>query len=164
MPKRRRHVTSGQKAQQEVRYFSLGYFAVTTNRRTSPMHPDHRPEASAPQDCPIRNVLDRIGDQWSLLVLLTLVGGTHRFTELQRAIGDISKRMLAETLRKLERDGFVNRKVYPSVPPKVEYRLCPLGESLAAQLRPLVDWANQNQDAVRQARTAYQAPTRMEAL
>lgn len=115
-------------------------------------------------DCPIRNVLDRIGDQWSLLVILTLGRGTHRFTELQRAIGDVSKRVLADTLRKLERDGFVSRKVYPTVPPKVEYSLCPLGESLAAQLRPLVDWANQNQDAVRLARAAYKAPERVEAL
>jgi DNA-binding HxlR family transcriptional regulator len=109
-------------------------------------------------------VLDRIGDQWSLLVLLTLVHGTHRFTELQRAIGDISKRVLADTLRKLERDGFVSRKVYPTVPQKVEYRLLPLGESLAAQLRPLVEWANKNQDAVRKARTAYKVPARAEAL
>ncbi len=115
-------------------------------------------------ECPIRNVLDHIGDQWSLLVLLTLAQGTHRFTELQRAIGDISKRMLAETLRKLERDGYVSRKVYPAVPPKVEYRLRPLGESLAAQLKPLVKWANKNHDDVRKARTAYKAPARIEAL
>ncbi len=116
------------------------------------------------EDCPIRGVLDHIGDQWSLLVLLTLAGGTHRFTELQRAIGDISKRMLAETLRKLERDGFVSRKVYPSVPPKVEYQLRPLGESLAAQLRPLVKWADKNHDEVRQARKTYIAPPRITAL
>jgi DNA-binding HxlR family transcriptional regulator len=131
------------------------------------MHPEGSPipsDANNPAECPIRNVLDRIGDQWSLLVLLTLGRGTHRFSELQRAIGDISKRVLADTLRKLERDGFVSRKVYPTVPPKVEYRLLPLGESLAAQLRPLVDWANMNQDAVRAARTAYKAPARVEAL
>ena len=131
------------------------------------MHLDGQPllsDAGDAKDCPIRNVLDRIGDQWSLLVLLTLVNGTHRFTELQRAIGDISKRVLADTLRKLERDGFVSRKVYPTIPAKVEYSLCPLGESLAAQLRPLVDWANKNQDAVRLARTAYKAPARAEAL
>ena len=115
-------------------------------------------------DCPIRSVLDRIGDQWSLLVLLTLAHGTHRFTELQRAIGDISKRMLADTLRKLERDGLVSRKVYPSVPPKVEYQLCPLGKSLVTQLRPLVKWANQNHDEVRKARQVYQAPPRVRAL
>lgn len=131
------------------------------------MHSELQPvlsDAEGAKDCPIRNVLDRIGDQWSLLVLLTLVHGTHRFTELQRAIGDISKRVLADTLRKLERDGFVSRKVYPTVPQKVEYRLRPLGKSLAAQLRPLVDWANKNQDAVRKARTAYKAPGRIEPL
>jgi DNA-binding HxlR family transcriptional regulator len=116
------------------------------------------------EDCPIRNVLDRIGDQWSLLVLLTLVRGTLRFTDLQRAIGDISKRMLAQTLRKLERDGFVSRKVYAAVPPKVEYQLCPLGKSLAAELGPLVDWANKNHDKVREARKAYKAPVRVDAL
>ena len=121
-------------------------------------------DAGDAADCPIRNVLDRIGDQWSLLVLLTLVHGTHRFTELQRAIGDVSKRVLADTLRKLERDGFVSRKVYPTVPQKVEYKLLPLGESLAAQLRPLVDWANKNQDAVRKARTTYKAPSPVAAL
>jgi DNA-binding HxlR family transcriptional regulator len=121
-------------------------------------------DAGNTADCPIRNVLDRIGDQWSLLVLLTLVQGTLRFTELQRAIGDISKRVLADTLRKLERDGFVGRKVYPTVPQKVEYRLLPLGKSLAAQLQPLVDWANKNQAAVRKARTAYKGPARVEAL
>lgn len=128
------------------------------------MHTEHQPDTGTTEACPIRNILDHIGDQWSLLVLLTLVRGTHRFTELQRAIDGISKRMLAETLRKLERDGFVSRKVYPSVPPKVEYGLCPLGESLAAHLRPLVDWANRNQDEVLKARTAYQAPARVEAL
>jgi DNA-binding HxlR family transcriptional regulator len=122
------------------------------------------PDTGDAEDCPIRNVLDHIGDQWSLLVLLKLVQGTHRFTELQRSIGDISKRMLAETLRKLERDGFVSRKVYASVPPKVEYQLCPLGESLTTQLQPLVAWANKNHDAVRKARKAYKAPPRIEAL
>jgi DNA-binding HxlR family transcriptional regulator len=121
-------------------------------------------DADPASECPIRSVLDRIGDQWSLLVILTLVERTHRFTELQREIGDISKRVLADTLRKLERDGFVSRKVYPTIPPKVEYRLLALGKSLAAQLRPLVDWANQNHDAVRKARSVYRAPARSEAL
>jgi DNA-binding HxlR family transcriptional regulator len=115
-------------------------------------------------ECPIRNVLDHIGDQWSLLVLLTLARGTHRFSELQRAIGGISKRMLAATLRKLERDGFVGRKVHPSVPPKVEYALSSLGDSLAAQLEPLVKWADRHHDDVRRARETYEAPGRLESL
>ncbi len=122
------------------------------------------PDAGNAADCPVRNVLDRIGDQWSLLVLLTLVHGARRFSELQREIGDISKRVLADTLRKLERDGFVSRKAYPTVPQKVEYRLLPLGESLTAQLQPLVDWANRNHDAVRKARRVYKAPERSVAL
>lgn len=131
------------------------------------MHNELTPSSPADggaEDCPIRNVLDRIGDQWSLLVVLTLARGTHRFTELQRAIGDVSKRMLAETLRKLERDGYISRKVYPSVPPKVEYRLRPIGESLAAQLRPLVNWANEHHDEVRKARKSYRPPARVEAF
>ena len=126
--------------------------------------PSVAPGSVDAEECPIRNVLDRIGDQWSLLVLLTLERGTLRFTELQRAIGDVSKRMLAETLRKLERDGFVRRKVYASVPPKVEYQLELLGKSLAVQLQPLVKWANQNHGKVRKARKAYQAPVRIAAL
>jgi DNA-binding HxlR family transcriptional regulator len=122
------------------------------------------PGSADAAECPIRNVLDRIGDQWSLLVLLTLERGTLRFTELQRAIGDVSKRMLAETLRKLERDGFVRRKAYPTVPPKVEYQLGPLGKSLTAQLQPLVEWANNHHGEVRKARKAYKAPARLAAL
>jgi DNA-binding HxlR family transcriptional regulator len=131
------------------------------------MHTERHPvlsDRSDSENCPVRNVLDRVGDQWSLLVLLTLGHGTHRFTELQRAIGDISKRMLAETLRKLERDGFVSRKVYPTVPPKVEYRLRPLGGSLVKQLQALVKWANQHHEDVRKARNDYKAPPRIDAL
>lgn len=114
--------------------------------------------------CPIRNVLDHIGDQWSLLVLLTLARGPHRFAELQRTIGEISKRLLAQTLRKLERDGFVARKVYPTMPPKVEYRLLLVGKSLAVELQRLVVWAEENQSAVLKARSNYKAPERRAAL
>jgi DNA-binding HxlR family transcriptional regulator len=131
------------------------------------VHPERQSGLSVAvdtSDCPIRNVLDHIGDQWSLLVLLTLVHGTRRFTELQRSVGDISKRVLAETLRKLERDGFVARKVYPTIPPKVEYRLRPLGKSLASELQRLVAWANKNQSAVLKARGTYRPPVRSQAL
>lgn len=105
--------------------------------------------------CPVRDVLDCIGDRWSLLTLLALSNGTLRFTELKRAIGDISQRMLAQTLRTLERDGYVERQVYASVPPKVEYTLTPLGESLLEKIEPLIRWANQNHAKVRKARKAY---------
>ena len=87
------------------------------------------------QPCPIRDVLDRIGDQWSLLALLCLAERTMRFNELMRDIGDISKQMLSRTLKHLEQDGFILRTVYPEVPPRVEYTLSEIGESL----RPVID-------------------------
>lgn len=105
--------------------------------------------------CPVRDVLDCIGDRWSVLTLGTLAPGTLRFTELKRRIGDISQRMLAQTLRTLERDGYVTRKVYPTVPPKVEYTLTALGRSLQAHIEPLIVWAHDNHAKVRKARKAY---------
>lgn len=108
--------------------------------------------------CPVRDVLDCIGDRWSLLALVALADGTLRFTQLKRAIGDISQRMLAQTLRGLERDGYVTRKVHPAVPPRVEYTLTTLGRSLLKKLEPLIDWASANHDRVREAREAYVPP------
>lgn len=108
--------------------------------------------------CPVRDVLDRIGDRWSFLTLLILANGTHRFTELNRAIGDISKRVLAQTLRALEQDGFVKRRVYATVPPKVEYQLTTLGTSLVTQIEPLVEWADAHHEDVRKARKRYKPP------
>ena len=106
--------------------------------------------------CPVRDVLDCIGDRWSLLILLTLAqAGVLRFTALKRAIGDISQRMLAQTLRALERDGYVTRKIHPTIPPQVEYRLTPLGGSLLARIEPLVEWAEQNHGVIRRAREDY---------
>ncbi|MDT0684426.1 helix-turn-helix domain-containing protein [Roseicyclus sp. F158] len=104
------------------------------------------------QPCPIRGVLDRIGDQWSLLVLETLSRGTMRFNELQRAIGDISKQMLSKTLKRLREDGFVQRTLYPEVPPRTEYALTDLGRSFLEPLRRLVDWAVANHGAILTAR------------
>lgn len=112
----------------------------------------------------MRDVLDRIGDRWSLLVLLTLSAGTMRFTVLKRAVGDISQRMLAQTLRTLEQDGFVKRTVHPTVPPKVEYTLTPLGRSLLEPVAALTDWAAKHHDAVRKARKAYVPPAVPESL
>lgn len=122
------------------------------------------PGSDLAECCPVRDVLDCIGDRWSLLVLLTLSSGTHRFTELRRAIGDISQRMLAQTLRGLERDGYVTRKVYASVPPKVEYTLTTLGHSLLGRISPLVDWAVKHHDRIRKARKDYVPPAAVEAL
>lgn len=108
--------------------------------------------------CPVRDVLDRIGDRWSLLVLATLSNGTMRFTVLKRAVGDISQRMLAQTLRTLEQDGLVSRKIYPTIPPKVEYTLTALGESLLEKLAPLYQWAEDHHEEVKAARAAYVPP------
>lgn len=105
--------------------------------------------------CPVRDVLDCIGDRWSLLTLTALANGTIRFTQLKRAIGDVSQRMLAQTLRTLERDGYVTRKAYPTIPPKVEYSLTALGKSLLEKIEPLVAWAGKNHQRIRKARKTY---------
>lgn len=96
-------------------------------------------------ECPIRNVLSRICDKWSILVLLNLKDkGVVRFKELQRSIPDISQKMLTVTLRSLEEDGFVCRKVYAEVPPRVEYNLTDRGESFLPNLYSLLSWAQTN--------------------
>jgi DNA-binding HxlR family transcriptional regulator len=123
------------------------------------------PRGSGSEECcPVRDVLDHIGDRWSVLALIALSNRTHRFTELQRAIGDVSKRMLAQTLRQLERDGFVSRKVHPCVPPKVEYSLTALGTSLVDVIEKLVGWAEEHHEQVRTARKGYRAPVAESAL
>ncbi|MEO3387529.1 helix-turn-helix domain-containing protein [Mesorhizobium sp. CAU 1741] len=103
----------------------------------------------------MRDVLDRIGDKWSTLILGTLAEGPHRFSAVQRAIPDISKRMLTQTLRDLERDGLVARAVYPTKPPSVEYRLTPLGETILEPLAVLIRWADLSHAAIRTARSAF---------
>jgi len=108
-------------------------------------------------DCPIREVLDRIGDKWSVLVVVLLGTGTHRFNELNRAIEGISQRMLTVTLRGLERDGMVSRTVHASVPPRVEYALTDLGRSLLGPLSAVADWAIEHRDDIRGARVHYDA-------
>ena len=103
----------------------------------------------------MRNVLDRVGDQWSLLVLFYLTERTHRFGELKSAIGDISPRVLTQTLRHLEQDGLVSRKMYPTIPPKVEYSLTRLGRSLTTVMRSVVRWAERNHHRIHTAREQY---------
>lgn len=93
------------------------------------------------ETCPVRQVLDRIGDRWSLLLLLTLKEAPHRFNALGRAVPDISRRMLSSTLKTLEADGLIWRAVEPTTPPAVTYGLTSRGLSLIQALRPLVDWA-----------------------
>lgn len=106
--------------------------------------------------CPIRNVVARFGDKWSLLVLLVINGqGVVRFNELCRLIPDISTRVLSNTLRTLEADGLIDRKVYAQVPPKVEYRLTATGESLIPLIMQLTDWAQKHMQGVMTHRRAY---------
>src|SRR5882757_10344285 len=115
--------------------------------------------------CPIRDVLDRVGDRWSMLVLCTLAeNGTLRFSALKARIDDISQRMLAQTLRRLEQDGLLTRTVYPTNPPRVDYALTPLGKSLLDPVWELVRWAKQNHRRVLDARRNYVPPPRQQAL
>jgi DNA-binding HxlR family transcriptional regulator len=105
--------------------------------------------------CPVRNVLDRIGDKWTMLTLAALAATPQRFSELYRIIPDISKRMLTQTLRDLERDGLATRHVFPTKPPQVEYRLSTLGRSVLEPLEGLVRWAERNYPSIRMARARF---------
>ena len=107
-------------------------------------------------DCPVRNVLDRIGDKWSILVI-TILGesGTLRFNEINAVIGTISQKMLATTLKTLEADGLISRKIYPQVPPRVEYTLTERGESLLPAMAGLVAWALEHMPAIKASREEY---------
>ena len=100
-------------------------------------------------DCPIRNVLSRVGDKWSLLVLYNLQHREPvRFKELQRQIPDISQKSLTQTLRTLEEDGFVSREVFPEVPPRVEYSLTPRALSFLPLVENMINWAKENMDEI----------------
>lgn len=105
--------------------------------------------------CPVRNVLDRIGDKWTLLALVALAARPRRFSELHRAIPDISKRMLTQTLRDLERDGLADREVFPTKPPSVRYSLSRLGLSVLTPVAGLVAWAEDSYPAISAARERF---------
>ncbi|AFZ58456.1 helix-turn-helix transcriptional regulator [Anabaena cylindrica FACHB-243] len=100
-------------------------------------------------DCPMRQMLDLLGDKWTPPVLYLLSSGTKRYTDFQRQIPGISKKMLTQTLRRLESAGVVNRTVYPIVPPKVEYNLTPFGEKLIEPIAGLAEWAWQHQEELK---------------
>ncbi|MEU9987440.1 helix-turn-helix domain-containing protein [Streptomyces sp. NPDC048045] len=114
--------------------------------------------------CPIREVLDRVAGKWSVQILVAAARGPIRFTELERGIEGISRRMLTLTLRNLERDGLVTRTVHPTVPPKVEYELTPVAHELHETLRRLTDWAEHNRLYIAEARAAYDAEHQPELL
>ena len=118
-------------------------------------HPD--------DNCPVRNVLCRLGDKWSMLVLITLnANGTMRFCDIHKTIADISQRMLTVTLRTLETDGLVSRRVYAEVPPRVEYELTERGKSLIPHIEGLVDWALQQMPGIMEKlNTTYRRISRL---
>lgn len=108
------------------------------------------------EDCRvISDVLSRVGDKWAVLVVGYLGSGPMRFTELKNTIGGISQKMLTTTLRGLERDGFVTRTVFPTIPPRVDYELTDLGRDLLAPVRALGDWARQNAGRINDARLRF---------
>jgi DNA-binding HxlR family transcriptional regulator len=102
-------------------------------------------------------VLDRLGDKWTVLVMVELSKGVRRFRELHRAVPGISQRMLTLTTRRLCRDGLVERTAYPTIPPQVEYRLTPVGRSLAETIERLADWSREHKDAMAAARERWDA-------
>lgn len=105
--------------------------------------------------CPTRTVLDRIGDKWSVLVLLTLREGRLRFTDLKKAIGGVTPRVLTQTLRAMERDGLLTREVFAEVPPRVEYELTPLGHSLEYPISVIASWAEQHVSQILHSRECH---------
>jgi len=107
-------------------------------------------------NCSIRHILDRFGDKWSILII-SLLGhqGKLRFNELSQQIGDISQKMLTVTLRSLEADGLVSRKLFPEIPPRVEYELTDLGRSLLPHIEQLAEWAAQNMECILKNRKKY---------
>ncbi|WP_037603623.1 winged helix-turn-helix transcriptional regulator [Streptacidiphilus rugosus] len=130
------------------------------------MSPTHTPVTTPPADldpcgredhpdCGIRDVLDRIGDKWSVLVIVELANRPRRFRELQRAIDGISQRMLTLTVRRLERDGLILRTVYPTVPARVDYRLTDTGAGLTHLVKALADWSLAHRGVIAEARHEY---------
>ena len=106
-------------------------------------------------ECPTRQILDRVGDKWAVLLLGLLMEGPRRFNELKRMVGNISQRMLTLTLRGLEREGLVTRTVFPTIPPRVDYELTPLGRSLLEPVSALATWAIDHRSEIEEARRRF---------
>jgi len=106
-------------------------------------------------NCPVRDLLNHIGGKWSTLLLQALAERPYRFGDLRRMVPDISQRMLTQTLRDLQRDGYIHREVFPTKPPSVEYSMTPLGRSLYLPLSQVINWALDHHDAVKQARVTF---------
>ena len=108
-------------------------------------------------NCPVRNVLDQISGKWRTLLIVALTDAPRRFGALKRALPDISQRMLTQSLRELQRDGLIARRVYPTAPPSVDYRLTDLGHSLIEPLAGLIRWAEERAEAIETARQDFDA-------
>jgi DNA-binding HxlR family transcriptional regulator len=106
------------------------------------------------KECPSREVLKNVTSRWGVLLLVVLMGGVHRFSELRHKVGGVSEKMLAQTLKWLEADGFVNRKSYDTVPPHVEYTLTPLGRQVGKRVEALADWIEGSLPAIVEAQRA----------
>ncbi|MEU5917367.1 helix-turn-helix domain-containing protein [Streptomyces sp. NPDC047141] len=115
------------------------------------------PVVSCAEDCGVRDVQDRLGDKWTVHVVVELASGPRRFRDLQRLVTGISQRMLTLTLRRLERDGLVSRTVYPTTPPQVEYALTETGHSMTRLIRQLVDWSLDHRAVIARSRAAWDA-------
>jgi DNA-binding HxlR family transcriptional regulator len=137
------------------------YFKVTIVDNEDFMIAENYKNFSEVENCPVRNVLDRVGDKWSILII-SILGecGTLRFNELNHRIGNISQKMLTVTLKTLEADGLVSRKIYPTIPPKVEYTLTPIGQSLLPAIEGLTKWAVQHMPTILASREQYSVSLR----
>lgn len=108
------------------------------------------------EECPVRKILNRVGDKWSILILMVLGEVDNmRFNKLHKTIGDISQKMLTVTLRTLEADGLVKRTIYPEIPPRVEYEITERGRSLLVHMNTLVVWADENMEAILESRAQF---------
>lgn len=123
------------------------------------MIPDTDPKGPSLLDAcaPVRAILNRVGDKWSVLIVMALCSGPLRFNELKRAVDGITQRMLTLTLRGMERDGLITRKVHPTTPPRVEYALTDLGRSLRGPVEAIGNWAVQNEAHIARAQARYDA-------
>jgi|SRR5215469_4492472 len=128
-----------------------GHIGVTDEVTAAGCVADHTEDAA----CTVRQVLDRVGGKWSIGILVAASAGPVRFTELERSIEGISRRMLTLTLRNLERDGLLERTVYPTVPPRVEYVATPMARELYDSLTALTTWAERHRERIAAARADY---------
>ena len=133
---------------------------MNTPQEGTPMSPRNN-RLSSRESCPaVREVLDRVGDKWSVLIVELLGDGAMRFSELRRSVEGISQRMLTLTLRGLERDGLIVRTVFPEIPPRVEYELTRLGKTLLEPIQGLADWAARHRTSIQDAREKFDARSR----